>query len=604
MVLTPDEEPAGLTKTRSCDNLTTLPMAPQEGCSTLTRRSSDPNIGCGGDTMALLSKEVDGSQRADPDHPSSGDSSDSDSASHRRPPLPGREPSEESSSSDVQELEETLVNRNQHEEGQKSDGRKSVGGGDLTPHAEQSTPSQTVGGEVASQKPEQWGAVSCNGLSIERCAQMNGEVEAGEGKAVVMTNGHGDVNGTRFVEVDTQTSDSGLLNGDHDSSLMNGDDNDDDHINTSSNLTIDTKAFDGSTDTLTGSEDQALLLKSQRRVNSQLTAHTPLTYQNGDGGQNDYFDNDEEERLLKGRQDLDTASMESLKLMIQKHCSISTSTTDISDSHVSTHGNGVASEVVSRAAGLGLYIRCNNGMCGMGGVGRRTPSSSEASPSVCSLVATPINSHTPTSTCSPTPGSEGKNSESPLVRQLNSVARHLDCDGLTTFVDPALERVQQMKRDYQRRIIALEYKLAATTAHFNQMMPLSNGAGRVVESSDILGDLGEGGEMSSLGTESNPASDVSWEQVDERDSRITLWVPDHIVTHCAGCGGSFWIGRRKHHCRNCGKVYCYTCSNFFAPVPTQYLAEPVRLCSSCYNQLYLMGPGAASDDTRITVGAE
>lgn len=60
----------------------------------------------------------------------------------------------------------------------------------------------------------------------------------------------------------------------------------------------------------------------------------------------------------------------------------------------------------------------------------------------------------------------------------------------------------------------------------------------------------DGGEMSSLGTVSNPASDVSWEQVDERDSKITLWVPDHVVTHCASCDCPFWLGRRKHHCRH------------------------------------------------------
>ena len=66
---------------------------------------------------------------------------------------------------------------------------------------------------------------------------------------------------------------------------------------------------------------------------------------------------------------------------------------------------------------------------------------------------------------------------------------------------------------------------------------------------NLPSDVHDGGELSSLGTESNPASDVSWEQVDERDSRITLWVPDHVVTHCAACGGDFWIGRRKHHCR-------------------------------------------------------
>lgn len=58
-----------------------------------------------------------------------------------------------------------------------------------------------------------------------------------------------------------------------------------------------------------------------------------------------------------------------------------------------------------------------------------------------------------------------------------------------------------------------------------------------------------GSEFHSLGNYSNAASDVSWEQVDEKDSNMTMWIPDHAVTHCAGCEGAFWMAKRKHHCR-------------------------------------------------------
>lgn len=59
----------------------------------------------------------------------------------------------------------------------------------------------------------------------------------------------------------------------------------------------------------------------------------------------------------------------------------------------------------------------------------------------------------------------------------------------------------------------------------------------------------EGGEFSSLGAHSNPASDASWEQVDEAEEKIVDWMPDEAVTHCAGCDRSFWFAQRKHHCR-------------------------------------------------------
>ena len=56
----------------------------------------------------------------------------------------------------------------------------------------------------------------------------------------------------------------------------------------------------------------------------------------------------------------------------------------------------------------------------------------------------------------------------------------------------------------------------------------------------------EGGEPSSL--VSNQSLD-SWENVDETEAKVVPWVPDHIVTHCAGCDAQFWAARWKHHCR-------------------------------------------------------
>lgn len=55
------------------------------------------------------------------------------------------------------------------------------------------------------------------------------------------------------------------------------------------------------------------------------------------------------------------------------------------------------------------------------------------------------------------------------------------------------------------------------------------------------------GDFNSLG--SNAASDVSWENIDENESKMIRWVPDHAVTHCAECESSFGFLVRKHHCR-------------------------------------------------------
>ncbi|XP_050331660.1 uncharacterized protein LOC126760229 isoform X1 [Bactrocera neohumeralis] len=92
------------------------------------------------------------------------------------------------------------------------------------------------------------------------------------------------------------------------------------------------------------------------------------------------------------------------------------------------------------------------------------------------------------------------------------------------------------------------------------------------------------------------ASICSWEAVEDRsapsssasssiqqpNTTSALWVPDHAVKRCTSCQVEFWIGRRKHHCRSCGQIFCADCSEFWAPLPDAKLFKPVRLCGPCY----------------------
>ena len=45
--------------------------------------------------------------------------------------------------------------------------------------------------------------------------------------------------------------------------------------------------------------------------------------------------------------------------------------------------------------------------------------------------------------------------------------------------------------------------------------------------------------------------------IDER--KIYQWVPDENVTKCNDCRTEFSMLNRKHHCRNCGKIFCKNC---------------------------------------------
>ena len=64
-----------------------------------------------------------------------------------------------------------------------------------------------------------------------------------------------------------------------------------------------------------------------------------------------------------------------------------------------------------------------------------------------------------------------------------------------------------------------------------------------------------------------------------------IWVPDELVSMCTLCFCQFTIIRRRHHCRNCGQIYCNNCSNNFMPLVQYGYVKPVRVCSPCHRQL-------------------
>ncbi|KAK2498755.1 hypothetical protein MC885_018798, partial [Smutsia gigantea] len=61
------------------------------------------------------------------------------------------------------------------------------------------------------------------------------------------------------------------------------------------------------------------------------------------------------------------------------------------------------------------------------------------------------------------------------------------------------------------------------------------------------------------------------------------WLKDDEATHCKQCGKEFSISRRKHHCRNCGHIFCSTCSGNELALPSY--PRPVRVCDGCHTLL-------------------
>jgi len=61
------------------------------------------------------------------------------------------------------------------------------------------------------------------------------------------------------------------------------------------------------------------------------------------------------------------------------------------------------------------------------------------------------------------------------------------------------------------------------------------------------------------------------------------WKDDAEVTCCSNCGSGFSLTNRKHHCRNCGNIFCNDCSAKQAIM--EGYKKPQRVCDSCFSEL-------------------
>ncbi|KAL6995868.1 Protein free1 [Sarracenia purpurea var. burkii] len=59
------------------------------------------------------------------------------------------------------------------------------------------------------------------------------------------------------------------------------------------------------------------------------------------------------------------------------------------------------------------------------------------------------------------------------------------------------------------------------------------------------------------------------------------WVPDEAVSKCTACATDFSAFVRKHHCRNCGDIFCDKCTHGRIALTTEENAQPVRVCDRC-----------------------
>ncbi|XP_058288001.1 myotubularin-related protein 3 isoform X4 [Hylobates moloch] len=139
---------------------------------------------------------------------------------------------------------------------------------------------------------------------------------------------------------------------------------------------------------------------------------------------------------------------------------------------------------------------------------------------------------------------------------------HLDDDGMSVYTDMIQQRLRQIESGHQQEVETLKKQVQELKSRLESQY--------LTSSLHFNGDFG--------------------------DEVMTRWLPDHLAAHCYACDSAFWLASRKHHCRNCGNVFCSSCCNQKVPVPSQQLFEPSRVCKSCYSSLH---PTSSSIDLEL-----
>ncbi|XP_034189441.2 lateral signaling target protein 2 homolog isoform X1 [Osmia lignaria lignaria] len=101
-------------------------------------------------------------------------------------------------------------------------------------------------------------------------------------------------------------------------------------------------------------------------------------------------------------------------------------------------------------------------------------------------------------------------------------------------------------------------------------------------------------EETTAANDQNTTSPVT-ERGEECVERAPAWIPDNDAPRCMACQAGFTVVRRRHHCRNCGKVFCGRCSSNNVPLPRYGHMKPVRVCNRCF--LYQVTPFTVSQVT-------
>uniref|UniRef100_A0A8C7J998 phosphatidylinositol-3,5-bisphosphate 3-phosphatase n=1 Tax=Oncorhynchus kisutch TaxID=8019 RepID=A0A8C7J998_ONCKI len=161
---------------------------------------------------------------------------------------------------------------------------------------------------------------------------------------------------------------------------------------------------------------------------------------------------------------------------------------------------------------------------------------------------------------------------------------YLDDDGLPVPVDAVQQRLRQMEAGYKQEVEVLRSQVRQLQMRLERKQYSTPPSEPDVDYEDDI--VNDSDEEDSLSDHSEDRfSEGSWDRVEQKDTEVTRWVPDHMASHCFNCDCEFWMAKRRHHCRNCGNVFCKDCCHLKLPIPDQQLYDPVLVCNVCCDLL-------------------
>ncbi|KAM8705005.1 hypothetical protein ACLKA7_009460 [Drosophila subpalustris] len=182
-------------------------------------------------------------------------------------------------------------------------------------------------------------------------------------------------------------------------------------------------------------------------------------------------------------------------------------------------------------------------------------------------------------------GSGGSSSAMPAAAPRGHVARSRslgDQEAATSSAQEELQRQRQQQQQQQEAQMQQMQRQRNNSVGSNSPSSASSTSSSSEHNSPVSTRSGNGSRRRLQSNPNTPLTAATTTTTTATTMAPPAWIPDQKAPRCMSCQTPFTAFRRRHHCRNCGGVFCGVCSNASAPLPKYGLTKAVRVCRECY----------------------